>query len=166
MTCALWSDPCKQWSLDDCATCVTAGVSAACVYIPAEKCCVADHSITWRGGPFIRRVEECSRSENNGVSKGHSILYIVYILSIFVFLILLIVILVIFWWWIISHRDPLVQNASTEFPGVEFCEREREILWMKQLPVQGPKGRPVQGIPLKRISFHELIAKQKKRNMI
>ncbi|CUG93508.1 membrane-associated protein, putative [Bodo saltans] len=166
--CTSWSDPCFQRSLDGCPVC-TASTMVSCQFCPSSFVCVANptqEGIGTQGNyspcnalKLSAGAATCTTSRQLTTTANTTA--VVFVLLAFGAVGLLACFLFSCICACRKRRvDALAISAVTGTPDFKFPRREREVVQMVLIPFQGPKGRPVQGIPLKQVPLKVLYQQQ------
>eukprot|EP00742_Colponemidia_sp_Colp-10_P019133 GILJ01022171.1.p1 GENE.GILJ01022171.1~~GILJ01022171.1.p1 ORF type:complete len:692 (+),score=21.78 GILJ01022171.1:202-2076(+) len=168
--CEKWADPCRQHSLFGCAACgMMSNDEVACEWCPSTITCMASSKQSWVVPP---QAGTCSVSPTDfGQCQapsfhGNTDTQFAIITLVVVFACLaLCACLTLFTVCLCRRRprNPLVLGAVPGVADFGFPRREREIIGISRLPIQGRAGRPVQGIPLKQIPMRELVLMQREK---
>ena len=167
--CDEWEDPCPQWSLDGCSTCV-AQTSITCNFCRADRVCFAANNQAVRigstttacNGQYYTPSTASTCVTNKQSPPPDSTFAIITVIVVFACLgvcacLTLITVCA-------CRKRPPNPHSISAVPGVPdfaFPHREREIMGVSRLPIQGKSGRPVQGIPLKQIQLSQLVKIQR-----
>ena len=172
--CDRWADPCRRHTLFGCATCLRSNdedfvacdwcaSTMQCTAAPKQKFPIGNTSYCGASlGPSERG--DCRLpSYRPPVDSKFAVITVIVVfacLGVCSCLTLLTVCL--------CRRhpyNPLVLGAVPGVPDFAFPRREREIIGISRLPIQGRNGRCVQGIPLKQVPMRELVLMQRERAM-
>lgn len=165
--CTTWTDPCARLTLDGCPVC-TASAAVEC-YFCRNSVCFANPAQGNIGlgnvtcDAFYTGAESmCAYATQPVIAdSGVAVIIVILIFGGLGFTACFVLLL------ICACRRPrvnvLVSSAVTGSPDFHFPRRDREVIQMVLLPVEGRGGRPVQGIPLRQVPLKDLLAYQQER---
>lgn len=175
--CERWADPCRRFSLDGCSACVSAGLDqpAQCEWCTSSSLCVASWQQkfslpvnltrpTCLSRIALDRQSACTMPVVRLPSQGNFALITLIVIFACVALCAVLVLGAV---CLCRRRpyNPLVLGAVPGVPNFTFPHREREIIGISRLPIQGKGRRPVQGIPLRQIPMAELVKWQRSERL-
>lgn len=168
-TCSEWKDPCLQYSLDGCTACVSQ-TTVKCNFCRDDRICFAGSEQTVKigtvtttcKGQYLTPATVSTCVSNIQAPPPDSTFAIITVIVVFACLgicacLTLITVCA-------CRKRPPNPHSISAVPGVPdfaFPHREREIMGVSRLPIQGRNGRPVQGIPLKQIQLAQLVQIQR-----
>ena len=170
INCLDWVDPCRQWALDGCVTCVTQS-KLKCLYCMEYKC-VADSkqsgipsNATHCSSYFDSTgVAQCPRYNPKTGSSASDIGLILLIVGFVVLALVTCFSLLLFCIYRQARPNPLITLAVAGIPDFEYPSHEREVMQVQLVDQEAHRGKRIQGIPLKQIDLRELYKLQSRNS--